>query len=125
MQKLSRFWRSLETLAGCADVAEQWQLLTAGEFPVVRKFLRSSGELSTSYPHPNPAICVWNVVTHGPDDHVGVCEETGETIVLTTEDLVVYRLDTQVLEASLVKAFGLEPEEALHAWHPKEPRRIW
>lgn len=123
-QNLTRFWQSLEELIGCATVAEEWRLITGDQFELARRFLRSSGELATFFPHPDPGICIWRVVTHGPDDHVGVCDETGERIVLTTEDLVIYELDTLALEAALVRAFGFQAKEQARAWHPRDPRRI-
>jgi hypothetical protein len=111
MRSLARFWRSLERFGGGGTVTEEWKLLTGDEYEWVKQFLRSSGELATFFPHPDPGVCIYRVVTHGPDDHVGICDETGERIVLKTEDLVLHELDRRALERELVRVFGFVAED--------------
>ena len=123
MQELTRFWRSLEMLIDCATVAEQWRRMTGNQYESARRFLRSSGELATFFPHPDPGICIYRVVTHGPEDHVGVCDETGERIVLNTEDLVIYELDRLALQRAIAQAFGFLPEPASNV-QGRSPWRI-
>jgi hypothetical protein len=77
MPGLRRFWRSLEVLEGCATVPAQWKQLLGSEYDRARQFLRCSGELATFYPHRDPYLLIYRVVTHGPEDHVGICDETG------------------------------------------------
>ena len=107
MQHLKRFWRSLEVLPGGAAVAEEWRRLVGEELSHVRRLLRPTGELALTYPHRDPDLLYYRVVTHGPDDHVGVCDETLERLPLTTADLVVLGVDTAVLYRMVVAAFSL------------------
>lgn len=110
MQTLTRFWRSLETF-GRGTVAEEWRRQTKAEYGIARRFLRPCGALATFYPHPDPGICIYRVVTHGPDDHVGICDETGERIELEDEDLVLWGLDRPVLSRILAAALAIRYEE--------------
>ena len=111
MPGLRRFWRSLEVLEGCATVPAQWKQLLADEYDRARQFLRCSGELATFYPHRDPYLLIYRVVTHGPEDHVGICDETGERIVLTTADLVIEELDQFRLGPAIAYAFGLRYDD--------------
>jgi len=111
MQALTRFWRSLEMLIGWGTVTAEWKQMTNGEYHIVRRFLRPSEGLATFYPHPDPGIRIYRVVTQGPDDHVGVCDETGERIDLKDEDLVLWELDRPVLGRALAAALGVRYDE--------------
>jgi hypothetical protein len=111
MRTLTRFWRSLEALGGCATVTEEWKRMTGEEYELARQFLRSSGELATFFPHEDPGICIYRVVTLGPDEHVGLCDETAEQIVLTTEDLIIHELDRRALQRAVAEAFGIRPAD--------------
>jgi hypothetical protein len=110
MRDLKRFWRSLEILGGCATVTREWTQMLGDEYQLARQFLRPSGELATFFPHPDPGICIYRVVTHGPDNHVAVCDETGETLTLSTEAIVIHQLDRPALERAVVAAFGFQSE---------------
>jgi hypothetical protein len=109
MQEVKRFWRSLEVLGGQGTMGEQWRRLVGEEFPIVRRFLRPTGALATWFPHDDPDLLYYRVVTHGPDDHVGVCDETGRRVVLRTADLVLEGLDLVVFHRALAAALGLIP----------------
>jgi hypothetical protein len=111
MPALKRFWRSLETLIGSATVAEEWKRLTGDQYELARQFLRPSGELASFFPHPDPGVCLYRVVTHAPDDHVAICDETGERFALKTEDLVLCELDRVALQRAIARAFGLVAED--------------
>lgn len=62
------------------------------------------------------------MVTHAPDDHVAICDETGERFALKREDLVLYELDRAALRRAIVKAFAWVAEDLQDAsgtppWH--------
>ena len=111
MRNLTRFWRSLETLAGCATVTAEWKHMTGDQYESARRFLRSSGELAGFYPHPDPGVCFYRVVSHAPDDHVGICDETGERVALETRDLILCELDRLALQRAIAEAFGFLPAD--------------
>jgi len=98
-------------LEGCATVPAQWRQFLGDEYDQARHFLRCSGELATFYPHRDPYLLIYRVVTHGPEDHVGICDETGERVVLTTADLVIEELDRFKLGSQLARAFGVRHDE--------------
>jgi len=111
MPQLRRFWRSLEVLEGWATVPAQWKQFLGDEYDRAHQFLRCSGELATFYPHRDPYLLIYRVVTHGPEDHVGICDETGERVVLTTADLVIEELDRFRLSRAIARAFGLRYDD--------------
>ena len=119
MRELRRFWRSLETLPGGAAVGEQWKRLLGEEYDLARTFFRPAGERVLAFPHRDPDLGYYRVVSHGPDDHVGVCDETGERITLSAADLVVEELDHIAIYRALGFALGLtgEPTPVDHLPH--------
>jgi len=104
---LDRFWQSLEEIPGPAGVAAVWKAKLGAEYELAQRFLRPRNELAVAFPNPDPYGGAYRVVTHGPDDHVGVCDETGETIQLTTADLIVHELDRPRLEQSIAGALRI------------------
>lgn len=108
--QLSRFWRQLEGLPYHGAVWEQWRAWLADELPHVRCFLRPHPELATAYPKLGRQACLapYRIVSHGPDDHEGICDETDEIIALTREQLTVHELDWSALCRALGQALSLE-----------------
>jgi hypothetical protein len=106
----TRFWTSLELLPGLAGVTAAWQWALGDEFPSVRPLLRPRARLASTYPRTDLAFegLPFEVVSHGPDDHVGVCQETGVTIGLKTDELVVWELDRPRWAADIARALGWE-----------------
>jgi hypothetical protein len=104
MQTLTRFWRSLERLAGAATVAAEWRAWLGPEYDATRPLLRASGELAAFYPR--PGRLPYRVVSHGAEDHVGVCDETGQRVTLTTAELAILEVDRPKLDRALAAAIG-------------------
>lgn len=119
MHTLKRFWRSLEILRGGAAVAAQWEQLLGEEHALVRPFFRPTDKLALAFPHGDPDLGYYRVVTHGPDDHVGVCDETGERVTLATAQLIAWELDRVALHRALDAAVSLvgEPAPVDHVHH--------
>ena len=95
----------------CATVDRQWRQLLGREYELTRRFLLPSGALATFFPYPNPGICIYRVVTQGPEDHVAICDETAERLRLNREDLVIWALDRTTLGRDLAAVFGLQYDE--------------
>jgi hypothetical protein len=118
MQEIRRFWRSLEVLGCGGAVRAEWQRLLGDEMSAVQTLLRPTGELALAYPHNDPDQLYYRVVAHGPDDLVGVCDETGERIVLTTADLVIESIDLVAFYRAVADALGVvaepRPVDGLH-----------
>ncbi|GIW80429.1 MAG: hypothetical protein KatS3mg105_2236 [Gemmatales bacterium] len=103
---LKHFWRAVESLPSLAAVKTEWLACLRGEYHLIKPFLRPRKDLAFSFPHPNGGL-PYQVIEHGRDDLVGVCQETGETITLTRSQLVVYELDQQRLANQVASALGL------------------
>jgi hypothetical protein len=101
-----RFWRTIESLPSLAAVKTEWLALLDGEFDLIKPFLRPRIDRASSFPRPDGGL-PYEVIDHGGDDLVGVCGETGETITLCKNQLVVYELDQQRLAHQVASALGL------------------
>lgn len=117
-QTLKRFWRALELLVGQATVNDEWRLCLGPEFPVAARFLRPTNEIGCCYPRsdlldPFAFRRPYRVVSHGPDDHVGLCPDGDPPIRLSTEQLIVYELHRPQFFRQLAEAFGFDPDEAV------------
>ncbi len=89
--------------------------MLGSEFDLIKPFLRPRQGLATSYPRLDGNGLPYQIVEHGPDDYVGVCRETGDTITLSKSELIVYELDRRQFAKRVADAFGIErngmPEE--------------
>lgn len=108
MRRLERLWPALEAIPGPSAVAVLWRELLGPEYDLAHSLLRPVTRLAASYPRLAPLgrALPYRVVEHGPDDYVGVCPESGETISLTRGELIVYELDRSKLACWLAAAFG-------------------
>lgn len=106
MSSLTRFWQAVESLPSLAAVEAEWLALVRGEYDLIKAFLRPGKDRASSFPHPEGGL-PYRVVEHGPDDLVGVCDETGATLPLSRPQLVVYHLDQQRLAGQVAGALGL------------------
>jgi hypothetical protein len=106
VSRLKRFWQAIESLPSLAAVEAEWFALVRGEFDLIKPLLKPGKERASSFPNPKGGL-PYQVIEHGRDDLVGVCQETGETITLTRSQLVVYELDLQRLANHVARALGL------------------
>jgi hypothetical protein len=105
VNNLSRFWQAIESLPSLAAVTADWELMVGDEFALVRPFLRPRPERAESFPRPNGLP--YEVVEHGGSEFVGVCHETGNTLALTSNQLVIYELDRERLAGCVADMFGI------------------
>ena len=108
------FWQSLERIPGLAAVQAEWRAFMGEDFEFAKKLLRPNGKLASSHPcmiKPDCG-CYHDVVIHGDDDIVAVChcERGCEIFALKKADIIVYELNRNALETSLVEVFGLFKE---------------
>ena len=106
MTSLQRFWPSVESLPTLAAVEAEWLAHLRCDYPLVKPFLRPRKDRASSFPRPDGGL-PYQVIEHGRDVLVGVCQETGETITLRKSQLVVYELDEQRLADQVASALGL------------------
>jgi hypothetical protein len=106
VSSLKRFWQAVESLPTLAAVEAEWLALVRGEYDLIKPFLRPRTDRASSFPRPDGGL-PYQVIEHGRDDLVGVCQETGETITLRKSQLVVYELDQQRLANQVASALGL------------------
>lgn len=119
MNSLERFWLATEQLPGSAAVLSEWQALVGPGFDSVQWLLRPTDRLADSFPRlgDDGSPFPYQVVTHGLDDHVGICPEGGPSISLGRRDLIIYELDLPLLRRCLADSFGLESAAALPVDH--------
>ena len=106
MSNLSKFWNAIESLPSLAAVEAEWQHLLGCEYRLAKSFLRATQKVALSLPAAD-GNRHYEVVEHGRDDLVGICQETGETITLTRNQLAVYELDQQRLAVQVANTLGL------------------
>jgi len=114
MSGLKKLWRVLEAVPGLAAVEAEWRAQLGSEYESTRTFFRPNGKIASSFPCtvPNGCGCDHEVIVHGPEDIVAVCQcERGcETFPLKRPDIVVYELDRSVFDTAIADAFGLFKE---------------
>jgi hypothetical protein len=104
---LKRFWPTVESLPSLAAVETEWLAHLRGEYHLIKPFLRPRKDRASSFPRPDGGL-PYQVIEHGRNDLVGVCQETGETITLSRSQLVVYELDQQRLATQVASALGVD-----------------
>lgn len=107
MSTLTNLWRALEHLPTLAAVDAEWSHLLGTDYDLARPFLRPTCERAASYPRLDGGL-PYDVIRHGEGDIVGVCPESGRTIKLCEEQLIVYELDRRLLAQRIAKAFGID-----------------
>jgi hypothetical protein len=103
---LKRFWQAVESLPSLAAVETEWLAWLRGDYHFIKPFLRPCRDRASSFPRPDGGL-PYQVIEHGRDDLVGVCQETDETITLSRSQIVVYELDQQRLATQVAGALGL------------------
>lgn len=106
---LTRFWLALERLPGPAAVAADWRRWVGADFDLIDQLLVPDLELAAAFPRLDRPGDPYTVVSHGPEDHVGV-GEGDERIKLTRADLVVHRLSPVAFARAVAGAFDLDPD---------------
>lgn len=107
MRALTRFWPSLECVAAVSTVSAQWMMLLGAEYEWTKRFFRPLKELALSCLRLDRQQTSYHVEIVAPNHIVGICDETGEEINLSADDLVVYELDRPVFCQSVARAFGM------------------
>ena len=109
MEKLSRFWRTLEETPGQALALVEWKARLGPELDLVRSWLRPTQRLAASYRCPDPdRYCIHKVVQHGPNDYVGVCPDGCPTVSMPKTEIIVYELDRVALGRMVAEVLGLQ-----------------
>ena len=109
--KPTRLWQAFEAIPVLATVKAEWRLLLGDELPVVERLLQMQPHLATSYPRLERTgiELPLRVVDHGGGRFVGVCDETGESVRLCRDDLIVYGLDQRTFFENAAAAIQLSP----------------
>ncbi len=115
MTTLKRWWRSLESVIGLAEVTRAWEKLLGPEYEPMAGFLRPSGALAQSVPCPaeHDCGCAHYVVEHSPDHAVAVCQcepQRCDTFPVAKSDRVIFEVNQSLLGTALASALGIEPE---------------
>ena len=113
MQKLQRWWRSLESMVGLAGVTSQWKSLLGPDYNQLAKYLRPNGKLAMSVPcqAKNDCGCSHFVVQHSPDHIVAACQcepRRCDTFPITKADMAIYEVNLPFLCQSLALCFQID-----------------
>jgi hypothetical protein len=108
-KKMTQLWRTLEAIPQLAAVKAEWRFLLGDELPAIERLLRMRQRLAASYPRLERSSVglPLRVVDHGGGEFAGVCEETGESISLSQDDLIVYELDHKKFSERVTASFKL------------------
>ncbi len=107
---LPKFWTTLGSYAGSAADVRTWQRGVGAEFAAIWPFLVPDGRLEeVEREDAHGAWWTYRVVIHGPRAIIGICDETGERIALTPDDIVAWSVDLRQVAAALIDGLGLEP----------------
>src|SRR6476469_4308901 len=96
--QIRHFWQALESMVGPSAVKAEWARLLKDElhWAAATGLIRCSGTLAGAYPRdPDTSASVepYRVVSHGPDDNVGVCPDGWGTVRLSREQLLLWEVD--------------------------------
>ena len=125
MRKLTRLWRSLETIPGLAQVPASWEAHCRPDFELIRPHLRATDTIGALYPcpHSSPGFCPRKIIDYGDGTFAALCRDPHQicpTVPLTSKDVVVHELDigsfTRMLAAPLGIRWQPPEERAGHAW---------
>ena len=108
------FWRTLEFIPGLSAVEAYWKFRFGTDYKFGKRFLRPNGKTAVSHPcmFPNVCGCDHDVVVHGLDDIVAVCNCGREcnTFTLQQPDIVIYELNRPLLDSALASTLMLSKE---------------
>jgi hypothetical protein len=121
VSSLKRLWQAIEVLPGLAAVDAEWKDLLGADYGLAQPFLRPSRELATSYPRLDGGL-PYDLVVHGDDDFVGVCRDSGQSVTLLKEQLIVYELDRRLLTQRIATALEIDGTGANEAWEGRVVR---
>lgn len=109
--KPTRLWQAFEEIPGLAAVKAEWRSLLGDELPVIEHLLQMQSQLATSYPRLERSgiELPLRVVDHGDGSYVGVCDETGETIALCRDDLIVFGPNLRTFAENVATTIQLRP----------------
>jgi hypothetical protein len=120
-----RFWEALETIDADGAVLTRWQQLLGPELEAVTRYLRPLSEPAIAWPCLRPGGCgaEHQVITHGCDDHVAVCDPdlVCEPIPLADSDLVLYEADVDKTTRDIATALGI----AAYPPMASSSHRVW
>lgn len=111
-RKLSRLWRSLETIPGLQAIPAFWELYCGPDIDIVRPHLRVTSTAGTLYPCPTPRAghCPRRIVDYGDGQFAAICRdphEICERVVLTQRDVLLQELDIASFTKSLAGPLGI------------------
>lgn len=113
MQPLDRLWFCLESIPGLCLLRSDWGGRLGHELPAAESFLRPTDHTSQTFPCPDPGgDCARRVVVHGTGEIVAVCGDSPrrcERVVLTENDVLLYRFDVQALCRELARLLEIQP----------------
>lgn len=107
-----RLWQALEDVPGLQAAHTEWRERIGSDFPSFAPLLLPTDRFAASISVPGDPYRAYRVVWHAPDDVVGVDDYGGQTVVLSKQDLLIYRLDHQRVSRKVAAALGFESAHA-------------
>lgn len=106
----ARFLRAIELIPGAAAVTNEWRHWLGDEFDCSKCLLTPLAELATVYSQFESGTWCrsYDVVTHGPDDLIGINHEEQLSLPLNQQDLVVFEINWPKILGGLKRVFALD-----------------
>jgi len=126
MQKLWRWWQTLESVVGLAVVRADWKGFLKKEYASMEVFLRPTDRLASSYscPEPGGEGCPRRIVVRNNGEIVAVCGQrfgSCRTLRLARSDAILREVDLARLSGSLGEALEFEAKTP----EPTDVHRTW
>jgi len=112
MPPLPKLWQAIEAVPGAAAAWAEWRERMGADFPFLERLLLPTDKFATSLPVADDPYASYRVVTHAPDDIVGVHDMGGPAISLSKRDVLIYRIDRRRIFQDVCAALGFEVTEA-------------
>jgi hypothetical protein len=114
VRKLTNFWETLDLLSTAILPAIDWRGGHPSEWQVIAPLLANTGGRSTSVACPSGAgeNCPRRIITLSDGRLVAECQDeppTCDTLDLTTQDILIQRLDLQRFSGMVASALTLNP----------------
>jgi len=103
-----RLWSAIERLPDLAAVPGEWRSLLGSEYELAGRFLLPTQRIARSGKCTVPGRNCVHEFRPWKGEYLSVCPDGCDTVTLSRDEVVVYRLDVAALGREIAEALGLE-----------------